>query len=659
MSRTRTHPRLLLLAPLLVAISPLLFGFDYGTPILISSEAEILELAALGEIEEEARDQLLDLLRDPVELNSADRERLQMLPDVTYELADRILERRAERPFQRPGQLRDLVGSAAFAQCRPFVLVDSPTDAAVSVRGRVSARAHDRLRDDRFPVLQLKGRVGVHKWLDAGVLVAEQEDLVGVEYLDQGLRVRERAPKVSLERIHAAATHGRIGVIAGHYAVGFGQRLTFDVTDRERPHGFVADLGLTEDNTKHDSYSVPKRLLGVAGRFDIPLPRGRELELTLFGSIAPQDVYQDDVSLGADDYEVTGGGSLSHVTFPHPYREELAGLNATLRFTSRSHLGLTAWGGRTVRRIDFDFTGIPIPNRPFYGAVGADLALQLGPMDIRGEVAVTDSGGLGTRWEWLLAPPAAEVSLAMRYYGPGFDNPHSRGRSQADQMSSYEDEGGLVPGSKRDKDEVGPQLRAVWQPLGWLRLRATGDLWHRPSLDVTHALVGGRVDVDPLPWLGLDLQGGITDKDLTVGGRDQEYDNDGDDLGRGQRVYLGLGTRMYAAERLRFQLAFRTAWEDSEDRVDAYATTIYGWLKVMWDLTDWAFVALRVKAYDGPPDDLSMSRSVGGYAQLRFLIGGRVTLGARYEVVRDLDDLVGPEEMNPEHLLRAELAIRI
>ncbi len=649
-----------LTAIVVIAAAPLLLGFDYGTQVLVSSEAEIHELEVLGEIGEEERDQLLDLWRDPVELNAADRERLQMLPDVTYALADAIVARRSERPFQRPGQLREVLGAAVFAQCRPFVVVETEAERTATARGRVSTRAYDRLRDQRFPVIQLKGRVGVQRWLDAGVLVAEQEDLVGVEYLEDGILAEGKAPKVSLERVHAAASHGRAGVIVGHYAAGFGQRLTFDVTDRERPHGFYADLAVREDDAKHDSYSNFRRLLGLASRFEIPLPRGRELDLTLFGSINPHDIYQNDVSLGSESYRATGEEELSHVTFPHLYREELGGLNVTLRITSRSHVGLTAWGGRVVKRLDFDFTGEPTPNRPFYGALGADMALQIGLFDLRGEVALTDSGGLGTRWEGILAPRAAEVSLAMRYYGSGFDNPHSRGRSHADEMASHEDEeGALIPGGKKDKDEVGPQLRAVWQPLGWLRLRATGDLWHRPSLDVTSFLLAGRVDVDPAPWLGVDLLTGITDKDMSTGGRDQVYDNEDGEMGRGQRTYLGLGTRIAVADRLRFQLSFRAAWEDTDDSPEEYATTVYGWLKMSWDIADWAFFALRVKAYDGQPDDFSMRRSVAGYAQLRFRIGGRVTLGGRYELVQDLEQPSGAEERNPEHLLRAELALRI
>ena len=161
---------------------PWLFGFDYGTQILVSSEAEIYELEHNGEIDEQMRNQLLDLLWNPLDANEADRESLQKLPDVTYEMADALIALRDEKPFERKNQLRELLGRPVYAQCRSFIYVDEPTAKAIPVKGSVAARMTEQFNDETFPVLYLKGRIKAMKWLEAGLIVAEQEDVYGVEY---------------------------------------------------------------------------------------------------------------------------------------------------------------------------------------------------------------------------------------------------------------------------------------------------------------------------------------------------------------------------------------------------------------------------------------------------------------------------------------------
>ncbi len=647
-----------ILAPLgLAAALPLLCGFDYGTQVLVTTEAEIYELEHNGEIDEELRNQLLELLWNPLDLNEADRESLQRLPDVTYEMADEIIARRDMQPFDRVTQLRDVVGRPVYAQCRSFVYVDEAAAKPIPVKGSVAARMTEQFNDETFPVLYLKGRIKAMKWLEAGLIVAEQEDVYGVEYGAGDVLIEGRRPKVSLERVHAAVYQDRFSVIAGHYKAGFGQRLVFDVTDRDRAHGFYSDLKIYEDYDGYDSYSTPKRLLGAAGRVNILLPKGKVLEFTLFGSINPQDLYYADIS--PNDYTTTGGEEVTYPRFPHVYREELIGLNSTFRFSSRSHIGLTGWVGHAVKKYDFDFTGYPIPNRPVYGAFGADMAFQIGLMDMMAEVALTDTGGFAGRGEWIFNPRKSEISVAFRYYGTNFDNPHSRGRSEPDELGRIDDEAEIIPGGKRDVDELGPQVRAVFQPLPWLRLRAKADLWYRMSLDLGNLYVEGRVDVDPLPWLGFDVLGSMRDKDLANGGREQTYDSYGDDEPAGQKLYIGTGMRIMPVEPLTLQVFYRASWEDASSIDDAFETTNYVWGKVMWDITDWMYFAARAKYFKGQADNYGDNYG-SFYTQLRFRLPGKVSIYGRYEMINDLEqpEVITDEadgKLDPIHKLKVAI----
>lgn len=457
----------------------LLLAFDYGTPILIRTETDVYELEAAGEIDEEYRNQLLDLVTDPLDPNRATREELYLLPGVTWKLAG-------------------------------------------------------------------------------------------------------RRPVVSLERAFVSLEKGGWTAFAGHYMAGFGQRLTFDVTDRARPDGLRHDLKLYEDYEKYDSYSVGTRLLGLAGARRWSLPESRELELTLFTSFNPHDLYTS--YFQPNDFTITDPDEpeFSTATMPRLYREDLAGVNATVHGARGGHVGFTAWGGRAVKQFDFDFTNRPIPNRSFYGAAGADFAASAGLADFYGEAAVTDSGGTAARVETVLSPSLLELSAAFRYYGPEYDNPHSRGRSQPDTVGYYESESDddMVAGGHRDRDEWGPQVQLTADPFSGLRLRLKGDLWQRRTLpvdDFWNAYAESRIDIDPLSWLGLDLVGSLRDKDIAVSGREYAYSYSSSDdqteaeMEKGQKMAAGAGLRLDPGDRVVLQVFGKHTWEDHSSYDEDFA----------------------------------------------------------------------------------------
>ena len=93
--------------PVLLAV-PALLAFDYGAPIRVTNEDDVYELEYEGEIDEEMRDVLLGLLAEPLDPNTASREELQQLPDVTYGLADAVIAARRARPFTDASEPRAL-----------------------------------------------------------------------------------------------------------------------------------------------------------------------------------------------------------------------------------------------------------------------------------------------------------------------------------------------------------------------------------------------------------------------------------------------------------------------------------------------------------------------------------------------------------------------
>ncbi len=638
---------------LLPLLAPALVGFDYGVPIYVLSEADIYELEYAGDIEEQDRDQLLAMLQDPLDLNRATRDELQQLPEVTYALADAIIARRRKQAFRAARQLEALVGKAVWRQCRPFVLAEPPAASTPLIKGSTSLRMLERFEDQRFPVLYVKSRNQFRGWLDSGVLLAEEPGVYGVEYGADGVSLEGERPRVSLERVHLGASRGAWSLIAGHYMAGFGQSLTFDVTDRARPHGFYHDLKLTEDYENYDSYSVSRRLLGLAVAAERALDQGGSLELTLFGSCNPHDLYYTYIS--PNEYQVRGNDEVSYPSFPWVYREDLLGLHSQLSWVAGGHVGLTAWGGRAVKAYDFDFTATPIPNRPWYGAAGLDLAQRFGLLDLYGEAAVTDQGAAGALAEAVLNPSSAEVSLLFRYYGTEYDNPHSRPAAEPDTLSRDEDEEYLDPSGKRDRDELGPQLKLVWNASSWLRMRLKGDLWRRPSLEMNNLYLEGRLDLDPLPWLGLDLLAGLRDKDISTGGRAEAYDVEDPAEERGSKSHLAVGLRLEPVAPLLLQVYGKESFEDSTTYDESFERSHYLWVRASWELNDALVTALRFKLYDERPEDPdSGMRYAGAYAQLLGRLPGRLSLQGRYEQLHDLDDPAA----EIEHKLKLGLDLR-
>lgn len=667
---------------LVVALLPALVGFDYGTTILVDDQTEIEELYYNGELDDaELRDQLIGLLENPLDLNLATRDELFLLPELTYPQVDQIIAQRNTEPFKSWRGLNDIVGPQIARQIRPFVVVAGETDSR-EVRGKASLRVLDRLEDNDPTLVYIKNRTSVGTHIDGGFIVAEQDGLRGVEYIDDGATFEDMGATVSLERIYLSYKEANWSVIAGHYMAGFGQRLTFDVTDKVRPFGVYHDLNIYEDYQDFDSYRVGRRLFGVAGSWKTYLGEGTtSLHITPFISASSHDVfytYVDPRELpGKAAYEDEIGEAI-YPRLPDLYREDLGGINASVFWNPRVHVGVTGWGGRTVKQYDFSFTNLAIPNRDVFGAAGIDGQWGRGVIDLYGEAAVTDIGGFAGRSEGVLLLPGLEASLAYRYYGTDWDNPHSRGRAQPDQLGYLS---GLtaddISGGKRDSDERGPQMTLVYSPTPWGKIRLKGDVWERMSLERWDAYGEARLDLDPTSWLGIDVLANIRDKDISLGGREQNYTDEDDEIAHGQRGGVGAGVKVFPVSSLYVQVFGKQNYEDvtlstRPEYDERYQRDAYVWTKVVWDISDNYTLTARYRytidrrerqeEWDGT-EDITWIAEDTAYAQLRVRLPAGITAQARYDVVNDLDERIkfaeGQSDDPPELVQQFKLSLDI
>src|SRR5689334_21608010 len=77
-----------------------------------------------------------------VNINTATAAELAYLPRVGAKVADRIVERRKEKPFTRPEELMEVkgIGEKLYASLKPYLAVSGPTTIHAKVRLSTSSR---------------------------------------------------------------------------------------------------------------------------------------------------------------------------------------------------------------------------------------------------------------------------------------------------------------------------------------------------------------------------------------------------------------------------------------------------------------------------------------------------------------------------------------
>ena len=309
----------------------LLSAYEYRVPILVDDEDDIYEMLLAEDISDDEKDTLLELYRNPMDINKASRRALYDLPGLTYALVDAILEYRKDSPFTRASQLKKVAGITddIYVQLKPFVRIVASRQKRPGkrkpskIQGQVRAKVADRIKgegrnttsepDDKYPESYLRVKVTDNSRWEVGALVSTENTIGSVSsighHMDQWVPVVDDSGlpkdfdddkyfylKTSGEtylpawpKAYAAFEFGDLEVLVGSYRMGFGQRLTFDSLGRQNPYGFSPDLFVNESEY---SFTPSKGQFGAVATIPIVKRGGIRLEATPFFSWWRYDAYQ-------------------------------------------------------------------------------------------------------------------------------------------------------------------------------------------------------------------------------------------------------------------------------------------------------------------------------------------------------------------------------
>ena len=537
--------RALLSAWLLVLVPRAASAAQYEVFIDIETEQDLYDLLITEQISVASFDALLLLHQTRVELNQAARQELYLLPNLDYAEVDRILAYRTavgsieslDQLIEAGALAPDLARSMrAFIIIRDPSVVRSQTDALLRLRARWTGR-YDRLP----PAFALQARVQALGNLDMGLAAALTRNSLRRVRWDSSrdaLSAEPEGVRFEVPKLYVEWDDEQWEVVAGTYRIGFGQRLTFDVTDQVTPNGSFGDyelrggneLGLRCNRTAGEllespclngqearvtpDYSWTNRLAGVAiGLKQLRIGQGwlqayawgsyqvhriAQIELVDAAACDNPQRDQDPECLAPPVYVRDQGptapaSTARFATLPSMYAEGLAGANASYFWNDRAHLGVTGYGAVPRWLLDGADLGFQeFSRKPFggpFGAIGMDAAFGFGQQDFFAEVARSfDSqreggGGYAALVRGVTTLPKGELEVSLRFYGSRYANPYARPLSAPDELDGL-----------RARDEAGARFRATAQLGRRVVLRSLLDGWRQLSTGLFNALLFARAD---------------------------------------------------------------------------------------------------------------------------------------------------------------------
>lgn len=560
-----------LLAPSVAMAAP------YEVFVDVDDEEEIYDLQVAGDIGTGTFEILVDLIRRGVDLNTASREQLYALPNLSYEDVDAILAYREEAG--RIGSPAALVLAGAITQRKlasvaAFLLVPAPEGSKAGVRGEVRYKTVWTSQDDRAPPMLLQARVSMLRHLTVGAAaVLDRNRLQNAvwdpnrdAFTSDGPRTTARVPKY-----FAQWDTPKWGVIGGTYNIGFGQKLVFDTTGRYTPNGFTFDDTMTrrtalttrcrlsagelEDTPcpqEDQTYVTPDyreqiRLRGVAvGAKHIDMPVGW-LQAYGFFSHQTKQIYSaglyntdacSDPRLSSElfeecrapsVYQTPGTNPLAptpkilYATLPNMYNEVLGGTNVSYFIDRRTHVGVTGYGSGVTWLVDgtnVDFQEWQrTPYGGPFGAAGADMSWGRKWADVFAEVAysfdsIQNDGGGGPAA--IVRNTATWSTHEIEVSGRYYDEKYRN--PYARPLAASDQSDGL-----RASDEAGGRLRYTGFIGERTQLRTYLDIWQDLSADTTRLQTYARGDVQVTPWLRPGLWLDFRSNDVAGRGRDRCY----------------------------------------------------------------------------------------------------------------------------------------
>lgn len=542
------------------------WAIEYEIFIDIDDEEELYDLFVTEQISEDTYNTLLELRRRGLDLNRATRDQLYTLPNLNYDEVDAILAYRAEvGVIHAPADLvaAGVLSRETLGSILTFISASDEQAKLTATHGWVRYQTAWAQADNTVPPMVLQARITTLRQLTIGVagfVVRQQTGNAVWDPTRDSLMAPELAPRVRVPKVFVEWNGEKFGVIAGHYQIGFAQRLTIDTTTRYTPNGFVIDDSVrpSRDLTRRcresagelpetpcpegdddpiyytsRDFTWRESLRGLAiGAKHLSLPVGW-VQLYGFGSWQSRRLYQYDMvdKNTCDDPRTCGSVPLlvqrsdrdrlaptslhRWATIPNLYDELLAGGNFSWFYDRRTRVGVTGYGANVLWRtqgVDLDFKdSATIPFGGAFGAVGVDAAWGRGWSDLGVELARSfDSmksllpadanyggGGFAGIIRQTSTFGAHELELSARYYDQNYANPYAGPISQADQYDG-----------NRARDEAGGRIRYGGRVADRLDLRGLADVWVQPSERSPKIQTYLRGDVDVNEWFrpGLWLQ---------------------------------------------------------------------------------------------------------------------------------------------------------
>ncbi len=440
----------IVLAALLVASTA--HAIPYETFIDVDDEEDLNDLLSSNSIDQDTYDEVLDLLEQGVDLNTASRADLYTLPNLTYADVDKILAYR-QLNKGRINDPADLVAAGALTQeqllgISAFIITRAPGENPAAVHGWLKAESRFSYKDKVAPPIALRARITFLKHWTAGIGLATTRLEIGEPQYDPTRNALIADPahySAKIAKAYVKYEDNDYNAIVGSFRAGFAQRLTFDNTRHYTPNGLYLDdqvyysADLTTDckqstgellaspcgGSAASEYVTPDwvwrdSLFGVgAGAKKIELETGW-IQAYMFASASRRSIYQyelvqhynqdgtvhcadphddSDPSCGAPPVYVRQNNSLtpaptfSFTTLPNMFLEKLVGGNVSYFHDRRNSVGITAYGAEEsnlVNGVDLSFQ--EWSSHPFgnrFGAVGGNFAFGKDWLDIFGEATLS------------------------------------------------------------------------------------------------------------------------------------------------------------------------------------------------------------------------------------------------------------------------------
>jgi hypothetical protein len=691
----------------------------YEVFVDIETEEDLYDLQAAGQISDETLETLIELYQRGVDLNTATRNELYNLPNLSYPEVDSILDYRKEVGFiSDPINLvaANVLDERKLLAIAPFLLIRD-RKGGFEAHGFARYQVRWSAEDDRTPPMAIQTRVNTLKHLTVGVAGTLTNNRISTPVADpnrDGLSATAPATRFNLPKFYAFYDAPKYAVMAGSYRIGFGQRLTFDASSQYQPNGIYLDDELFRDTdlvrkckesagelevspctgVAGDIYVTPDfrwsdRLMGVAAGLKAQRVGKGTLQAYGFGSYKNKSIYQyelynkeicedprndDDPNCSAPDVFVTRDdpleptSRLSFVSLPNMFTETLAGGNITYSFNRRTKLGLTGYGAD----INFLTDGIELDFQEWsrfpyggpFGAVGMNGQMGFGTTDVFVEVARSfdsmlddGNGGFGALARSVTTIDTHEVEGSLRYYDKKFANPYARPIAAPDTFDGL-----------RARDEVGGRVRYTGKISKRWNLRANMDLWTAPEEEAVEGLAYVRSDMDlddRFRW-GVWVQ--YQNKDFTESSGNlcfeisTEEDENGEPIPcAGQKVQFAGRLRYAPNKKFWIDAQYKHELLDDNRYMDKFREDVSAYLTATAKPSPEYRIRARLRyLYEDISDNMFLEQSAWAYVDFTYRLRKRDRLRLRYDTFFYLDDRSSSNDRqpSPEHWLWAEYEAR-